>query len=245
MNLSMKTRLRYTRTALTVVMVAIIISLSGPLVSLHAAGLSVVGTRSTDQIQSFQPNGQGFVVPQRVSTLTTPQVNGTGSGSVVDLPGPGGHVNVPSPQNVVHLSAPGDPHLATQVKFEGETQHGWEPSDSNGAGGVSNYIEVVNEQWAVYSRAGARLFGTTFDAWFRFPTGTSLFDPVVQWDKTGGRFIFVVDSGSSLLLSVARQSSALGNYCNYTIATPSGYFADYEKLGVDADGVYISVNLYS
>jgi hypothetical protein len=57
--------------------------------------------------------------------------------------------------------------------------------------------------------------------------------------------MFIVDTGSSLLLSVARQSSGVGNYCNYTFPTPSGYFADFEKLGVNADGVYFSVNLYA
>jgi hypothetical protein len=54
----------------------------------------------------------------------------------------------------------------------------------------------------------------------------------------------LVDSGSSVLISVARQSSALGNWYNYTFTTVSG-FADYPQLGVDDNGIYFGVNMYN
>jgi hypothetical protein len=200
---------------------------------------------STSAGRSFQASGHGAIVPRKVSTSTIPQVKSTGQGTVVYRPAPGGYAHVPSPQNVARVSAPAHLNLTTKTSFEGQSYTGWVPSDSNGAGGTNNYVETVNEQWAVYSRTGTQQYETDFDSWFGYPAGTSLFDPVVQWDRVGSRFIFIVDSGSSLLISVAQQTNAVGNYCNYTFATPSGAFADFEKLGVNTNGIYFSVNVYS
>ena len=202
-------------------------------------------SRSTNLQHPFQANGQGAAAPRQVSTFTTPQNKSTGQGSISYRPGPASSGQIPSPQNVVRVPAPAGPDLTTNTKFKGQSENGWQPSDSNGAGGLNNYVETVNEQWAVYSRTGAQQFETDFDTWFGYPAGTNIFDPVTQWDKTGKRFLFIVDTGSSLLLSVAQQTNGIGNYCTYTFNTPSGLFADYEKLGVDSDGVYFSVNLYS
>lgn len=132
--------------------------------------------------------------------------------------------------------------LSTKTTFAGQSENGWQPSDSNGAGGLNNYFETVNEQFEIYSRTGTAQYGTNFNAWFGVTSNP--FDPVVQWDKTGKRFLFIVDNSSSLLVSVAKQTNGLGSYCNYTFNTLGGYFADFEKLGVDADGVYFTANLY-
>lgn len=195
--------------------------------------------------RTFLPNGHGVVVPRKVSTFTVPQVKGSGKGTVVYRPAPGGIAHVPSPQQVVRVPAPANLNLTTKASFEGQSYTGWVPSDSNGAGGTDNYVETVNEQWAIYSRTGTQQFETDFDTWFGQPAGTSLFDPVVQWDRVGSRFIFIVDSGSSLLISVAQQTNGIGNWCSYTFTTPSGAFADFEKLGVNVNGIYFSANVYS
>lgn len=218
---------------------AVAIPLINSAMSSHAA--APIGATS-QRSRSFSSSGQGTVTPKEVSTLTTPQIPGKGHGSVSYLPAPGSHANVPSPQNVVRVPAPINANLTTNTKFVGQAENGFQPSDTNGAGGLNNYVETVNEQWAVYSRTGSQQFETNFNTWFG--VSGSIFDPVVQWDKTGKRFIFIVDTGSSLLLSVAKQTNGIGNYCNYTFPTPSGNFADYEKLGVDSDGVYFSTNLY-
>ena len=208
--------------------------------------VSPVGATShfSHQGHTFQPAGHGTIVPQRVSTLTTPQVMGKTHGTVAYRPAPGGRAHVPSPANVVRVPAPSGQNITTKLTFTGQSENGWQPSDSNGAGGTNNYIETVNEQFAVYTRKGVQKYSTDFDTWFGQPSGTSLFDPVTQWDRTGSRFLFIVDSGSSLLISVAQQTSGLGNYCNYTFPTLANYFADFEKMGVDANGVYFSANLY-
>lgn len=206
--------------------------------------LAVRASSSTAHGHTFTATGHNTVTPRLVSTSTVPQVKGGAHGTVANRPAPGGRANVPSPQHVVRVSPPVNVDLKTKLTFTGQSDTGWYPSDSNGAAGSKNYLETVNEQFAVYSRTGTQQYTTNFDTWFGQSSSTSLFDPVTTWDITGKRFIFVVDSGSSIWLSVARQTSGVGNYCNYNFATPAGYFADYEKLGVDADGVYFSVNLY-
>lgn len=228
---------------LILITATVAVPLASSIISSHAASPVGATSQSTHQLSSFSPSGQGSVVPRNVSTFTTPQIQATGHGSVANLPGPGDRANVPSPQNVVRVPVPVNLNLTTNVKFEGQSYNGFEPSDSNGAGGLNNYVETVNAQLAVYSRSGSQQFKTSFKTWF----GVSglIFDPVVQWDKSGQRFLFIVNTGSSLLLSVAQQTGGIGHYCTYTFPTPSGDFADYEKLGVDTDGVYFTVNLYT
>lgn len=194
----------------------------------------------------YKTTGQRVVTPRQVSTYTIPQVRSSGHGTIAYRPAPGGRVHVPPPSHVVRVPAPAHTNITSYANFEGQDNTGWVPSDSNGAGGTNNYLETVNEQFAIYTRAGAQQYETNFDSWFGQPSGTSLFDPVTQWDNTGKRFLFVVDSGSSLLVSVAQQTNALGNYCNYAFpTTPSSGFADFEKMGVNANGVYLTVNIYS
>jgi len=136
----------------------------------------------------------------------------------------------------------GAPNIVSYASFVGQGNTGWQPSDSNAAGGPSNVVETVNEQWAIYGRTGGQQYTTSFNTWFG--KSGSLFDPKIEYDPWGGRFIMLVDSGSSILISVARQSSAFGNWCNYTFTTVSG-FADYPQLGVDYNGIYFGVNMYN
>ena len=66
---------------------------------------------------------------------------------------------------------------------------------------------------------------------------------MTTWDNTGSRFIFSVlqTSAKKIWLSVAQQTDATGTYCNYSFPTPAGH--DFDKLGVDSDGIYFSFNV--
>lgn len=192
--------------------------------------------------KSFQATGHGQVSPHKVSTFSIPQVKGTGRGTIPARPAPGGRTPVPPPQNVVRIPVPGKSSYFVKANFEGQDNTGWVPSDSNGVPGLNNYFETVNEQFEVYSRTGSPQYGTSFNAWFG--QSGSLFDPKVVWDNRGKRFIFLVDTGSSLLISVAQQQNGIGNYCTYGFPTLTNYFADYPQLGVDPDGIYFGANMY-
>jgi hypothetical protein len=211
---------------------------------INAASHSAHAANAANAGRSFQANGHGQVVGRRLNTATTPYVKGTGPGVLPARPAPGGIAHVPSPANVAKAPAPthSPTNIVIKTSFAGQSYTGWVPSDSNGTAGTKNYFETVNEQFEIYSRSGSAQYGNSFNGWFG--VSGSLFDPKVIWDKTGSRFIFLVDTGSSLILSVAQQTNGLGNYCNYTFTTLSGYFADYPQLGVDANGIYFGANMY-
>lgn len=229
----LRSKLVLTLVACVLIAAAFIIPLSNAITRTHAAATTPA------YVIPHPTMGHGKVMPKKVSTATTPQIRGNGHGTIPPRAAPERSTHVPSPSNVVRINAP---NLTQKTNFEGLNNTGWAPSDSNGAGGTYNYFETVNEQFEIYSRGGATQYGTSFNTWFG--QSGSLFDPKTIWDKAGKRFIFLVDTGSSLLVSVAQQTNGLGNYCNYSFSTLSGYFADYPQLGVNSSGIYFTANLY-
>jgi len=228
---------------------------AAPLVALLAFALCmlfvaspVAAQPSTPAGQRFQATGSGHAIPRRVSTTTVPQTHNNGRGIVRSpLPAPASAIRGPhipaAHQGAVAVRPPlNATGVTVHASFAGQGNTGWTPSDANAVAGPSNVVETVNEQWAIYGRTGGQQYVTTFNSWFG--QSGSLFDPKVVYDVWGGRFIMLVDTGSSVLVSVSDQSSAFGGWCNYTFPTIAG-FADYPQLGVDYNGVYFGVNMYN
>jgi hypothetical protein len=132
------------------------------------------------------------------------------------------------------------------------------PPDTNGAIGATQYVQWVNEAFAVYDKqTGARLAGPT--------NGNQLFqalgathqcavtndgDPVVQYDKANNRWVltqFAVTNGTTKgfyeCIAVSQTSDATGAYNVYAFKEPN--FNDYPKVGVWADGYYATYNMFS
>ncbi|HEX8118646.1 MAG TPA: hypothetical protein VF521_15330, partial [Pyrinomonadaceae bacterium] len=132
------------------------------------------------------------------------------------------------------------------------------PPDTNGAIGATQYVQWVNEAFAVYDKqTGARLSGPT--------NGNQLFqalgathqcavtndgDPVVQYDKANDRWVltqFAVTNGTTKgfyeCIAVSQTSDATGAYNLYAFKQPN--FNDYPKVGVWADGYYVTYNMFS
>src|SRR5579863_334819 len=207
------------------------------------AGAASTHPRPQQNTHPYQSVGHKTASPVRVSTSTVPQTKGHGNGTLAARPAPGGRNNVPDTANVkIAPAAPRGSNMTVSKTFEGQDNTGWSPSDSNGAPGKKNFVETVNEQFEVYSKTGVAQYGTSFNSWFG--VSGSLFDPKTIWDTNGNRFLFLIDTGSSFIISVAQQTSAVGNYCNYTFPTISGDFADFPQLGIDANGVYFTGNMY-
>ena len=203
------------------------------------SGPSVVRakTHSTQSRLSFQPSGHGTSIPKKVNTATMPQVQGAGLGGIVIRHAASSRrAAVPAPSNVVIVPAATSTDSTAKPGFSGQ---GFKP-DANGAGGTLNYLETTNAALTIYGRGGKHQLTSTYHAWFG--TGT-FFDPVTTWDSTGSRFIFsVLQTGvPQIWLSVAQQTDATGSYCNYSFPTPSGH--DFDKLGVDSDGIYFGFNV--
>ena len=187
---------------------------------------------------------------QIVSTATIPQVRDTGQQSASSDGTSNSDTaaatiqaaNVPYPSNVVNV--PPASNISSSANA-GIPDDNVSKPDANGAGGYYNYLETVNSQLAIYSRSGTLQYTTAFQAWFGLKSTAPVHDPVVIWDNTGDRFIFSVDLGYELLLSVAQNTNALGKFCNYAFPTPinGGLGADFDKLGVNNNGIYLSANV--
>jgi hypothetical protein len=137
------------------------------------------------------------------------------------------------------------------------------PPDTNGAVGATQYVQWVNESFAVFNKStGAIASG--------FPkAGNSLWtglkdangkasgcavnndgDPVVQYDKAANRWImtqFSVSSPSTYgylqCVAVSQTSDATGAYYQYAFTEP--YFNDYPKLGVWPNGYFLTFNMFN
>lgn len=200
-----------------------------------------------------RPGTPGPAAPaHRISTLQTPRSVGNGPPVVIPYhPGPPSLYNPgPAHHGATAVQPPSgiQPNTSGGVSFAGQGPTNYTPADASAADGTQNLVQVVNAQWSAYDFTGSSLFTPTFQNWFGVSGTVS--DPHVLFDPSnGGHFVFILTTGTSILMSVSQQASATGNWCNYTFATASGYFADFPELGINENttttgtGLYVSTNL--
>jgi hypothetical protein len=129
------------------------------------------------------------------------------------------------------------------------------PPDTNGAVGATQYVQWVNESFAVFDKAtGARISGPVAGntLWAGFGGGCQTNndgDPIVQYDKAAGRWIMTQFSVSTTpylqCVAVSTTSDATGSYNRYSFSYGNTQFPDYPKLGVWPDGYYIAYNIFN
>ncbi len=127
------------------------------------------------------------------------------------------------------------------------------PPDTNGAVGATQYVQWVNESFAVFDKkTGAKLLGPVAGntLWSGFGGGCQTNndgDPIVQYDKAANRWVMTQFSVSTTpylqCVAVSKTSDATGQWFRYSFQQPN--FNDYPKLGVWPDGYYISYNMFS
>jgi len=129
------------------------------------------------------------------------------------------------------------------------------PSDSNGAVGATQYVEMVNTSYAVFSKTtGAAILGPLAinTVWTGFGgqcEAQNDGDPVVAYDKAANRWVltqFAVSGGDGNFfecIAVSTTSDATGSYNRYAFSMPN--FPDYPKIGVWPDGYYASFNMFN
>jgi hypothetical protein len=127
------------------------------------------------------------------------------------------------------------------------------PPDTNGAVGATQYVQWVNEAFAVFDKAtGATLYGpangNTLWSGFGGPCeADNDGDPIAQYDKINGRWImtqFAVSAQPYLqCVAVSTTSDATGSFARYSFSYGNG-FNDYPKLGVWPDAYYVSFNIF-
>lgn len=177
----------------------------------------------------------------------------------------------PVPQNVLSTNGP-DPVVQNSASVAVATSSGLNfagvgngdygfapnsaPPDTNGAVGATQYVQWVNESFAVFDKttgaiaAGFPKAGNTL--WQGFGGGCETNndgDPIVLYDKAANRWIFTQFSVTTVpylqCVAVSTTSDATGTYNRYAFSYGSTQFNDYAKMGVWSDAYYISYNIFN
>ena len=133
------------------------------------------------------------------------------------------------------------------------------PPDTSGAAGATQYVQWVNESFAVFNKstgaiaAGFPKTGNTL--WAGFTGGCEANndgDPIAQYDKAANRWVLTQFSvtnpatyGYLQCVAVSTTSDATGAYNRYAFSYGGSQFNDYPKLGVWPDGYYVTYNIFN
>src|SRR5256714_3914491 len=170
------------------------------------------------------------------------------------------HVDMPDPvvdRGLLGLLVP-DTMPATILNFDGIPYPGVScncaPPDTNGEVGATQYVQIVNEGYQVFSKStGASVFGpvgiTTIWSGFGGVCETAGDgDPVVLYDQLAGRWLVSQFAGSGTptdeCIAISTTSDATGSYYRYGFHLGANFF-DYPPLAVWPHGYYISDNVYN
>jgi IPT/TIG domain-containing protein len=146
---------------------------------------------------------------------------------------------------------------ATSLNFEGVAvgQGGsWAPPDPNGAVGLNNYVEIVNDGFAVFSKTGTKVYGpvptnTLFQALGGNCAASNDGDGTVLYDHFTNRWVLQQFQVSRLpygeCVAVSTTSDPTGSWHLYQFNYNNQDFVDYPKLGVWSDGYYITYNVFA
>jgi hypothetical protein len=127
------------------------------------------------------------------------------------------------------------------------------PPDTNGEVGATQYVQMVNTDFAVFSKTGAVLrTATPIDELWANAGGECKThndgDPVVVYDQLASRWVlsqFIATPGTNEeygeCFAVSTSSDATGSYYLYEFHF-GATFHDYPKLGVWPDAYYMSSN---
>jgi hypothetical protein len=130
------------------------------------------------------------------------------------------------------------------------------PPDTEGVVGATQYVQWVNSAFAVYDKttgaiaSGFPKAGNTL--WSGFGGGCQTNndgDPIVQYDKAAGRWVFTQFSVSTTpflqCVAVSTTSDATGTFNRYSFSYGNTQFNDYPKLGVWPDAYYTTYNIFN
>lgn len=148
------------------------------------------------------------------------------------------------------------PQLALNFEGLGDGQYNfwveYVPPDTNGAVGLTQYVQWVNTYFAVFDkRSGALVAGPApgNSIWTGFGGGcdnNNDGDPIVLFDKLANRWVmgqFSVSTSPYLqCIAVSLSPDATGAWYRY--AFQYTYFDDYPKMGVWPDAYYETFNMF-
>jgi hypothetical protein len=127
------------------------------------------------------------------------------------------------------------------------------PPDTNGAAGLTQYVQWVNSSFAIFNKStGALIAGPTAGntLWSGFGGGCQTNndgDPIVLYDKQANRWVFAQFSVTTTpflqCVAVSTTSDATGTYNRYSFQYSN--FDDYPKMGIWPDAYYTTFNMFN
>ena len=162
-------------------------------------------------------------------------------------------------ETLVQDNAPVGVAGAVGVGFDGVSNvNGVLPPDPTGAIGPNHYVQAVNLSFAIYDRAGTKLYGpaNTNTIWNGFGgpcQSTNNGDPVVLYDRAADRFLisqFALPNYPSgpfyECIAVSQGPNPLtSGWYRYAFLVSNTKMNDYPKLAVWPDGYYMSMNQFN
>ncbi|MBA2559076.1 MAG: hypothetical protein H0V07_04175 [Propionibacteriales bacterium] len=142
--------------------------------------------------------------------------------------------------------------------FNGTTQPvacGCLPPDTHGTVGVSHYVQIVNSRIVMYSKStNAIVKQVSLNSFFGYTGAESnlLFDPRAVFDPVWKRYVLTAegdleaDNQQYLFIGVSKTANPTGAFWIYKILVndnPNVFF-DYPQLGMDADTVLVTANVF-
>jgi len=139
------------------------------------------------------------------------------------------------------------------LNFDGISSNGWLAPDTNGSVGATQYVQYLNNQFAVYDKSsGNLLYGPRLETalWSGFSgqcASDGEGDIIANYDKTANRWVMTHHATQSggpdfQCVAVSTTPDATGSYYRYAFQLPSNNFPDYPKLSVWPDAYYLTVN---
>lgn len=134
------------------------------------------------------------------------------------------------------------------------------PADGNGAAGPVHFVELINGRFAVYNKSTGAPVQSTTDLGFWRNTGItissalSVSDPRVVFDPASQRWFAsaILYNPSTLasnnfMVAVSSSADPTGPWHGVSLVadTANGDLADFPTLGLDANGVYLSGNMFT
>jgi hypothetical protein len=130
------------------------------------------------------------------------------------------------------------------------------PPDTNGEAGLTQYVQIVNQGFQVFSKAtGTALTGPLDIAslWQGFGgvcQNSGFGDPIVMYDQLANRWLISQFAGQPMdvptdeCIAISKTSDATGAWNRYGFNLGTDFF-DYPHFGVWPDAYYMSMNVFN
>ena len=189
----------------------------------------------------YQPTYHDVSIPLRDMNL---QISTSRANHEMDAPRRldlGGREPIGLPDAALQREVGPPIHGTKGLSFEGlsaSNSGGYAPPDTNGSVGDTQYVEIVNVDYAVFDKTtGSMTFGpfAIHSIWTGFSGDCASGDggdPVVLYDKAAARWVLgqLNVNYNAYCLAISTSSDATGSWARYEFQMFGGQLPDYPKV---------------